>query len=197
MNRCLRPCQQAVSTAEYGAEAGRLEQFLRTEGKSLRETTEAARDRMSVEMQFEEAERLHQRLARIAEVQALSGELARSLDRLNGIAVTPSAEAEAIELWFMIKGRWQEPRRVSLAESAAAGSSLDRRLREIANQVVPTGEPNLEHLSILMRWHGSSWRDGEWIAFDELSKIPYRKLVNAVGRVGRAALPDLQPVLKS
>src|SRR5215472_15099819 len=94
MNRCLRPCQQAVSADEYRAEFARLKRFLDTGGASLKETTEAARDRMSSEMQFEEAERLHQRLTRIAEVQTSSGELARSLDRLHGIAVTPSVQPE-------------------------------------------------------------------------------------------------------
>jgi hypothetical protein len=60
---------------------------------------------------------------------------------------------------------------------------MDRRLREIAATVTPNSAPNLEHLSILMRWHSSSWRDGEWIGFESLEKIPYRKLVNAIGRV--------------
>jgi hypothetical protein len=41
----------------------------------------------------------------------------------------------------------------------------------------------MEHLAILTRWHGSSWRDGEWLPFDAVEKIPYRKLVNAIGRV--------------
>jgi hypothetical protein len=43
--------------------------------------------------------------------------------------------------------------------------------------------PDLEHLAILVRWQGSSWRDGEWIGFDSFEKIPYRKIVNAVARV--------------
>ena len=197
MNRCLRPCQQAVSASEYRAEVGRLERFLETGGASLKETTEAARDRMSAEMQFEEAERLHQRLMRIAEVQGVAGELARSLDRLHGVAVTPSVVPEAIELWFMLRGRWQEPRRVILSESAAAGSSLDRRLRELASAIGPAGEPDMEHLSILMRWHGSSWRDGEWIALDDLTKIPFRKLVNAVGRVAHSRAAETRLVGKA
>ena len=37
MNRCLRPCQQAVTPEEYRGEVARLEQFLRTDGASLRE----------------------------------------------------------------------------------------------------------------------------------------------------------------
>jgi excinuclease ABC subunit C len=187
MNRCLRPCQEAVSIDEYHGEAARVEQFLRTRAESLVEITEVARDRASAEMQFEEAERMHQRLTRIREVQASGGELARSIAELNGIAVTRSAkgdapEAGAVELWFLVGGSWQEPRRLSVSEDAAV-LSMDRRLREIVSTIGPSGAPNLEHLSILLRWHSSSWRDGEWIGFESLDKIPYRKLVNAIGRV--------------
>ncbi len=187
MNRCLRPCQQAVSVDEYRGETARVEQFLRTGGASLLESAAAARDHASAAMQFEEAERLHQRVARIGEVQALSGDLARSLDRLTGVAVVRSTEPETVELWFLARGRWQDPRRVSLSETSGAGQSLDRRLRELVTNVEPTGEPNLEHLALLVRWQGSSWRDGEWIGFESFEKIPYRKLVNAIGRVAAGA----------
>lgn len=183
MNRCLRPCQQAVSIEEYRNEATRVEQFLRTRGASLLETAQAARERTSAEMQFEEAERLHQRVARIEEVQALAGELGNPIDRLAGVAVTPSAEPEAVELWFMLGGCWQTPVQLSISEMARAGQSMDHRLREIVSAIEPHGSTNLEHLAILVRWHGSSWRDGEWLGFHSLEKIPYRKLVNAIGRV--------------
>src|SRR5437016_5766877 len=113
MNRCLRPCQQAVSLEEYRHEAARVEQFLRTGGASLLETAEAARDRASAEMQFEEAERLHQRVARVSEVRASGGELARPLDQLSGVAVVPSAEPEAADLWLLAGACWQEPRRLA------------------------------------------------------------------------------------
>jgi len=187
MNRCLRPCQQAVSIEEYRGEAARMEQFLETGGASLKHTAEAARERASADMQFEEAERMHQRAARIADVQALAGELARPIERLAGVAVTPSAAPEAIDLWFLAGGRWQPPRRVSLSETAGAGSSLDRRMRELVASIAPAGQPDLEHLSILVRWQGSSWKDGEWIGFDSFKKLPYRKLVNAIGRVAAMA----------
>jgi excinuclease UvrABC nuclease subunit len=183
MNRCLRPCQQIVSIDEYRGEAGRVEQFLRTGGASLIETAEAARERASAAMQFEEAERLHQRVVRITEVQSLIGPLARSLDMLAGVAVTLSVDWQVVELWFMLGGCWQEPLRLSLSETAGAGQSMDHRLRNMIGNLKPQGSPNLEHLAILVRWHGSSWRDGEWIGFDSLEKIPYRRLVNAIGRV--------------
>jgi excinuclease ABC subunit C len=187
MNRCLRPCQQAVGVEEYRNEAGRLEQFLRSGGASLREPAEQARDRASVSMQFEEAERLHQRLARIAAVQASSGDLPRTLDRLAGVAVVPSARPDAIQLWFLIQGCWQPPRLLWLTEIAGAGQSMDRRLREVVAALVPAGSANPEHLAILNRWYTSAWRDGEWVEIDWPSKIPYRKLVNAIARVANLA----------
>jgi hypothetical protein len=167
-------------------------QFLETGGASLKHVAEAARERASAEMQFEEAERMHQRVARIAEVQALAGDLARPVDRLAGVAVTLSSIAEVIDLWFLAGGRWQQPRRVNLSETIGAGSSLDRRMRELVSSIAPSGiapsgEPDLEHLAILVRWQGSRWRDGEWIGFDSFDKLPYRKLVNAMGRVAASA----------
>jgi excinuclease UvrABC nuclease subunit len=182
MNKCLRPCQQVVSAEEYRHEARRVEDFLRTDGGSLREAAETARDRASADMQFEEAEHLHQRLNRIAEVHASAGELARSLDRLAGVAVVPSYGQDAVSLCFLAGGRWLPPRPFSLSETA----SMDQRLREFASGISPAATPDLEHLAVLVRWHGSSWRDGEWIGFDSFEKIPYRRIVNAVARVAAA-----------
>jgi excinuclease ABC subunit C len=183
MNKCLRPCQQVVSVDEYRSEATRVEQFLRSGGASLREPAETARDRASAEMQFEEALQMHERVERIRAVQTLAGDLARAIDQLTGVAVLPSAEPGAVELWFMVGGAWQQPRRFQPSDLAGAGGSLDRHLRELAAQIHPQGEPDPEHLAILAQWYASSWRDGEWIGFPALDKIPYRKLVNAVGRI--------------
>jgi len=179
MNKCLRPCQGVASADEYRHEAARVEQFLRTGGASLLESAEEARDRASASMQFEEAERLHHRIVHITMVRADAGDLPRSLDRLAGVAITPSAVPDAVDLWFLSSGRWQEPRRFSLSETA----SMDQRVRETVSTFTASGAPDPEHLSILMRWHGSSWRDGEWIGFESPEKIPYRRIVNAIGRV--------------
>jgi excinuclease ABC subunit C len=188
MARCLRPCQQVVSIEEYRSEAARVEQFFRTGGSSLLETTEAERDRASAEMQFEAAERLHQKAEKIAEVRALAGELARAVDKLHGVAVVRAPEIDAVDLLFLLGGRWQEPVRLSLGGTMGAGESMDRRLRELTHALASGGPPNMEHLSILTRWHGSSWRDGEWLGFESIEKIPYRKLVNAIGRVASGHL---------
>ena len=190
MNRCLRPCQTVVSIEEYGAEAARVEQFLRTGGASLQEPSEQARDRASADMQFEEAERLHQRTARIAEVQAAAGELPRTLDRLAGVAVLPSAIPDAIDLWFLIgrptgnpRAAWRCPTR-SRRRRPVDGPPPARHRSHPRTE----GAPNLEHLAILTRWYTSTWRDGEWIDIEWPTKFPYRKIVNAIARVAQAGV---------
>ena len=188
MNRCLRPCQEAVSQDEYRQEAHRFEQFLRTAGASLAGPAETARDAASGAMHFEEAERLHQRLARIQEAASSAGSLARTIDELSGVAVVPSSDPDAVELLFFSGAHWSEPRRLPLAD--AAGRSMDQRLRELATGLPAPSAPNLEHLALLARWHGSSWRDGEWIAIESFERIPYRRIVNAVGRVAKRAEPE-------
>ncbi len=187
MNRCLRPCQEAVSADEYRGEVFRVEQFLRSGGASLADSAATARDNASAAMQFEEAERMHQRLERIAQVRGLSGDLARSVDRLAGVAITPSAEHGAVDLWFLLGGCFEDHVRFELSAAIDGARSMDHRVREAVASLKPHGAPNLEHLSILMRWYGSSWRDGEWLSFDSLEQLPYRKLVNAIGRVAANA----------
>jgi len=169
-----------------------VEQFLITGGASLLEPSEQARDRASAAMDFEEAERLHQRSARIAEVQSAAGELPRTLDRLAGVAIVPAAVPDAVDLWFLIGGCWHPPRRLLLSEVDGAGQSMDRRLRDLVAGIEPQGSANLEHLAILTRWHTSSWRDGEWIDIDWPSKNPYRKLVNAIARVAHGTAAPVE-----
>ena len=53
--------------------------------------------------------------ARIAEVQAAGGSLAKTLDRLAGVTVLPSAHPEAVQLWFLIGACWQAPQQIGRA----------------------------------------------------------------------------------
>src|ERR1039457_816692 len=90
MAMCLRPCQQVVGAAEYATEIGRVAEFLRTDGRSLLESIGHSRDRLSQEMLFEDAARQHKRYEKVQDVLRLRDELARDVDRLNGVAITPS-----------------------------------------------------------------------------------------------------------
>jgi excinuclease ABC subunit C len=188
MNMCLRPCQAAVGDEEYASEVARLEHFLSSAGSSLLETVAHARERASEELDFEEAARQHKRFERVQAVLALRDELARDADRLSGLAVTPSSAPETVTLWFMSGGRWADPADFPLAAPGSQIVSLDHRLREVAAAVK---EPRVsalerqEHIALLARWFYSSWRDGEWLGFESLDKLPYRRAVNAVARVGK------------
>jgi excinuclease UvrABC nuclease subunit len=96
MNKCLRPCQQAVSPEEYRAEACRVVSFFETGGRSLTEPLEAARQRLSEELRFEDAARQHRQIDKVQEVMRLRDDLVSDIDRLNGIAVAPSTEMGAV-----------------------------------------------------------------------------------------------------
>lgn len=188
MGMCLRPCQQVVGPDEYGHEVERVAEFLRSGGRSLTDSMAHARDRLSEEMNFEEAARLHKRLDKVQEVLKLRDELARDVERLHGVAITRSVAAGAVELWFVREGNWQTPQRFSFEVQEGKPLPLDHELRQACAAVVPcklTARERQEYLALLARWYYSSWRDGEWLHFETYDDIPYRKLVNAVSRVAR------------
>lgn len=200
MNMCLRPCQQVVGPEEYRSEVTHAVQFFETDGASLVESATAARERASEDFEFEEAARQHKRLQRIEQVLALRDGLVRDARRLHGAAVLPSLAPDSIELRFFRSGCWLEAVELSLAVGTEGKSiSLDRRLRDLCGSLP---EPTLawsereEHIALLTRWHYSSKHDdprhGEWIAFDDWAKIPYRKVVNAVSRVARGIRPNVE-----
>jgi excinuclease ABC subunit C len=186
MSMCLRPCQQVVTRDEYLSEVGRVEEFLKGDGAALIQVTSAARDRLSEEMNFEEAARQHKRFDQIQEVLALRDGLAGDIDHLYGVAIAPAIEHDSVLLWFMCQGTWQSPRVLSLSSQV----SLDTRLRELIASIEPVPAPlseKQEHLALLARWRYSTWSDGEWIGCRSLEEVPYRKLVRAISRVRQKA----------
>lgn len=184
MNMCLRPCQQVVGTEEYASEAARVGEFLKTGGRTALLAAEAARDRLSADMEFEAAAQQHKRFEKIQEVLKLRDDLARDLDALHGIAVLPDVRAGTVLLQPLIAGTWQQPIRFDAAGPHA--ESMDARLRQdlsALGQEPVSARERQEHLAILSRWYYSSWRDGAWVGFDSLSKLPYRRLTSAISRV--------------
>jgi hypothetical protein len=182
MNRCLRPCQQVVGREEYMSEVQRVREFLAGDGASLVSVTSAARERLSHEMNFEEAARQHKRLESIQQVLALRDDLVCDVDRLFGVTVAPASAPDSVLLWFLCQGSWQAPLEFPLTSHV----SLDQRLRELVASLQPVMAPlaeKQEHLALLARWHYSTWSDGEWIGFHDLAEMPYRKLVRAISRV--------------
>jgi excinuclease ABC subunit C len=171
----------------------RVAEFLRTSGKTMLQTAEAARTRLSADMEFEAAGLEHKRVERIESVLKLRDELARETNSLHGVAVTTGRESGVVKLWFVNAGVWQQPIAIALADGAES-RSLDRRLKDLVAALpepVPVpAKARQEHLAILARWFYSSWRDGEWVEFDSLERISYRRLVNAVSRVVHHSPPS-------
>ena len=194
MQRCLRPCQQAVTGEEYASEATRVGDFLATRGQETLDRTAMMRDRASQSLEFEQAAQLHARHDKIAVVARQPGELAGSAAQLCGIAVTASTEPEAVMLWFLREGLWLAPVLFSLAPIVDKPASLDLRLRELIAALAPLPpRVSLTHrersLSLLAKWFYSSWRDGEWLGVENFQAVPYRKLVNAIHRVAKGKTP--------
>ena len=188
MGMCLRPCQQVVGRDEYLHEVGRVVDFLKTGGHSLLDTIARSRDRFSEEMMFEEAARQHKRFEKVQDVLKLRDDLVRDIDRLHGIAITPSPAPNAVELWIVREGHWQTQRRLSFEIQEGKPVSLDQKLRDLLGPLdmrrLPLRERQ-EYLALLARWFYSSWREGEWLAIEAFDTLPYRKLVHAISRVAR------------
>lgn len=186
MNMCLRPCQQAVTAEEYASEVKRASDFLVTEGRSLVQILASARDRASQEMDFEEAGRLHRRIEKVDQVRNLRDDLAGDAAESRGIAVTRSTVQGAVELRPLWSGCWQPPILFQVEQADGKPVSLERRLREHLDLTKPehcaTSERQ-EHLALLSRWYYSSWRDGEWLTFQNIESLPWRRLAGAIHRV--------------
>ncbi len=189
MNMCLRPCQQAVGVGEYASEVSRVADFLRTGGRTLLQSAEAARDHLSADLDFESAAREHKRIEKITRVLGLADELAGDIDQLYGIALVRAGEPAKVALAFVLQGVWQ-PLQVFSVALEDQSVSMDRRMKDIVAALQPTSatvRERQEHLAILARWFYSSWRDGEWVRFESLDRIPYRKVVAAISRIADRA----------
>ncbi len=183
---CLRPCQAACDNEQYAAEVDRMKRFLSTDGESLLQEAEAARDRASAAMEFESAARHHRLLAKTKEALRLRGELSREVGMQHGMVLQRSAKEAFLELTPLYKGSLQESIRVGWGggepSTAAVGALLRDALADRDWIEAPPAE-NEEHLALLQRWHASSFRQGEFVPFPDMAKPPIRKLAHSAQRV--------------
>ncbi|MEJ7608407.1 MAG: hypothetical protein WKF37_19595, partial [Bryobacteraceae bacterium] len=185
MGMCLRPCQQTVSVSGYASEVNRVADFLRTDGRHFKQSAEAARERLSTELDFEAAARQHKRVEQIEQVLKLRDELVTAVEHLHGIAITPSMDSGCVDLRFVHAGAWQHTHTFFVALSDQS-VSMDRRLKDLfatLTSLAPSFRDRQEHLAILAKWYYSSWRDGEWIGYESADRISYRRIVGAISRV--------------
>ncbi|HEU0141763.1 MAG TPA: hypothetical protein VFQ79_18720 [Bryobacteraceae bacterium] len=186
MGKCLRPCQQVVGEEEYRSEVERVTVFLASGGRSMLERIAGIRDRLSEQLDFEQAAYQHSRYEKVQAVLALRDDLASDVRRIHGVCITPSVADNAVELWFVVKGCFHSRSRFEVGASSSGMVPLDARLRQVLAGLAPSKclpRHRDENLALLSRWYHASDCDGEWLPFEDLSQVPYRKLVNAIHRV--------------
>lgn len=196
MNQCLRPCQATVSASEYGVEAKRVRDFLDTNGRGAIASLSSARERACEEAEFEQAAQIHKRIEKLKAAAALRDPVIRELKAFNGLALTRCLQPERFLLWPMLGGLWQNPIPLDLPDEGSRVKSLDTTMRELLAERLPVGAvealhteaERCEHLAIFSRWYYSSWRDGDWLPFGQITDLNYRKLVRGLSKMAQPAL---------
>ncbi len=189
MNQCLRPCQCAVTTEEYGAEAARVADFLFTNAKSSIALLSAARDRSCEATDFEHAAQVHKRVEKLKGAAALRDAVVGEIQQFSGVALTRASDPAQFRLWPMLEGFWQEPVTMDFSGEESRSRPLDHQLRDRLSACL--AEPRssgkrMEELAIFSRWYFSSWRDGEWFPFRTLGDLNYRRLVRQISNLAKA-----------
>ncbi len=183
IKQCLRPCQAAVSEADYMAEVQRVHSFLATNGDSSLRVLVKTRDEAARALQFENAANLHKMIARIKEIGRDRDDLVCDARLVAGFAFTKGIGPRVLRLWPMVNGLWQQPQQMTVEENATP-ESMTESLKDwlpslTADSQGMKGDP-AEHLAILVRWYYSSWRDGHWYPFRSDRKISFRRISKAV-----------------
>jgi len=150
MKKCLGPCVNAVSEAEYGAAVAQGVRTLRGEDRAVLDRAAQRRDELGEQLRFEEAAELRDRIRDVEQVVGVQQRLAAFADR-NVVLVTPDRQADRVRLLLVRAGRLAED--VSLPVRATP-SHLRYLLRRVyggtSNPQVSRDE--LDDLLILDAW---------------------------------------------
>jgi hypothetical protein len=95
MHKCIEPCKQACTPADYAAEAAAVKAFFDSRGESMLAKIGADRDRASEEMEFERAAELHEQHQKVKAAVSLADELVCPIPALRAVIVQKAAEDEA------------------------------------------------------------------------------------------------------
>lgn len=186
MGRCMRPCQGACDDDTYAREAQRMALFLETDGESLLCESELSRDNASESLDFEAAARFHELIGRTKQVLRSRAALSSELGSLHGVVVQRSAAPACLQLTAVYRGSLQAPVRLHYDQAAPTAAALNAQIRAAFSQfdwLEASTDERQDHLSLLQRWHASSFRKGEFVPFADISALPWRRLANAALRV--------------
>ena len=188
IKQCLRPCQTAVSTSEYRAEAALVASFLHDEGRKTLPALVAIRDQAAETTDYEGAAKLHKQIEKLREAMAVRSPIATDVSAFHGVVVVAGLE-DQVQLFPVIEGLWQGTVSVSVAEANDGSTALEGLIRTRLDAALAHRQANegkqLEHLALFARWYFSSWRQGEWLPFAVANQPPYRKVLRTTGKMLR------------
>jgi len=220
MKMCLAPCFKGCTDEQYAAEVARVEAFFDSGGQSLVREISAAREKASTDLEFEAAAAFHAQLEKLKPVLAQVPEIVHRLDRLAGLMIQPSAQADSVTLFRLERGCLSDPitfelnlkpaqsvvepsiadRQSSIPAGASARGkphSMEARVLEALAAAPPmpscSRKETMEHLAILKRWYYRTSKTGEIFFADEQGELPLRRIVRGISRVfrGEKPMPDL------
>jgi excinuclease ABC subunit C len=134
MKKCIEPCKQACTPAEYAAETAAVKKFFDTRGESMVIDIGLEREVASSAMQFEKAAALHAQWQKVKAAQALADWLVRPIPKLRAVVVQAAGQeqehAEEVSIFLLDGGCIVGPERLStlgvraVREQTSVGSSL-------------------------------------------------------------------------
>ena len=196
MKMCLAPCFQGCTDEEYRGEVARVRSYLDSRGQSLVREIAAAREDAAQNLAFEDAAAIHAKLEKLKPLLSQLPEIVGRIDRLAGLIVQPSPEANSVALFRVVQGRIEGPQSFLIQPPEHTKSqSMESRV-DACLALAPPPEPasvteTMEHLAILKRWYYRSNRSGEIFIADEKGQFPMRRVVRGIGRVWRGEKEDV------
>jgi excinuclease ABC subunit C len=197
MKMCLAPCFAGCTDEEYRTEVGRVAAFLDSAGAALTTELEKERDAASTALDFERSAALHKKIEKVSGVLRGLPELARNIEELHAVVLTPAAAEKTVAVFAVRAGALAEPFLLPFGALASEPRSVETILREHLEPagaaepgveiVVPNdrsvaaAERRADHLSLLARWYYAKPRLGEILFFDR--GWPYRRIVRACSRI--------------
>lgn len=199
MKMCLAPCFKGCTDDRYEEETQRVGEFFEGGGRSLLRQLESERGTASESLEFERAAELHTKIEKLKAVVQQGSELVRNIERIDGVMVQPSQEAESVALFKISGGFISDAIAFNVTPRLQVGQvktpqSMEARLSE-ALASVPAERPAsayewMEHLALLKRWYFRTNKSGEIFLADEKGELPYRRLVRGVSRVFKGEKPQ-------
>jgi excinuclease UvrABC nuclease subunit len=192
MKMCLAPCFKGCTDEAYSAEVARVQAYFDSGGQSLIQEMEGERERLSTDLDFENAAQQHTRIAKVKSILFAWDEICGRLDRFDAVIVQPALSPKSVVLFRFRNGEIAAPSTLTV-ETDDQSESTEHRVRAALENLRPSGARSgqqfAEELAILKRWYYRSNKVGEIILAGSDGTLSARRIANAAGRVHRSEKP--------